>query len=114
VNGCFRQGHDGLARAPRGNERVPQKQCGIQCHRWRMWQRAGRVGEPHWGAFGDAGMIDMRPVWRGVRGKVPMDESAAVRRPERTAMHVLGRQDRSGQEADQGNQHSRSMDDSPH
>jgi hypothetical protein len=79
-----------------------------------MGQRAGRVGEPQWGAFGHAGMIDMRPVWRGVRSDVPVDESAAVRRPERTPMHVLWRQYRSGQQADQGHQHNRSMDGSLH
>jgi hypothetical protein len=79
-----------------------------------MGQRAGRVGEPQRGAFGHAWMIDMRPVWRGVRSKVPVDEGAAVRRPERTPMHVLWRQYRGGQEADQGDQHSRSMDRSHH
>jgi hypothetical protein len=49
-----------------------------------------------------------------VRSKVPVDEGAAVRRPERTSMHVLRRHYRSGQEADQGDQHSRSMDGCPH
>jgi hypothetical protein len=81
VNGCFRRGHDGLARATRGNERVGEQPCGLPCHRWRMGQRAGRVGEPQRGAFGHAWMIDMRPVWRGVSSKVPVDEGAAVRRP---------------------------------
>jgi hypothetical protein len=93
---------------------MPRQECGIRGNRCRVGQRAGRVGEPHWGAFGDSGMIDMRPVWRGVRSKVPVDESAAVRRPEGTPMHVLGRQYRSGQEADQGDQPGRSMDDSSH
>jgi hypothetical protein len=59
-------------------------------------------------------MIDVRPVWRGVRSKVPMDENAAVRSPERTSMDVLRRQYRSGQETDQGDQHCRSMDGSRH
>jgi hypothetical protein len=79
-----------------------------------MSQRASWVGEPQRSAFGHAGMIDMRPVWRGVRSNVPVDEGAAVRGPERTSMHVLGRQYRSGQEADQRDQHRRSMDGSPH
>ena len=79
-----------------------------------MWQRADRVGEPQRGPFGHAWMIDMRPVWRGVRSNVPMDQGTAVRRPVRAPMHVLWRQYRGGQEADQGDQHSRSMDRSHH
>ena len=79
-----------------------------------MWQRADWVGEPQRGAFGHAWMIDMRPVWRGVRSKVPVDEAAAVRGPERPPMHVLWWQYRGGQQADQGDQHSRSMDRSHH
>jgi hypothetical protein len=114
VNGCLRRSYDGLARRPRGNERMPHQECGISCYRWRMRQRAGRVGEPQRSAFGDTGMIAMRPVCCGVRSKVPVDEGTAVRRPERTAMHVLWRQYRGGQEADQGDQHGRSVDGCPH
>jgi hypothetical protein len=74
-----------------------------------MGCHATGIVEPLRRPVGRVRMIDVRAIRRRVWRKVPMDEAMGVS-PGRPPVHVLGRQQRSEQNAHERDQGSRSTD----
>jgi hypothetical protein len=98
MNGRFWRSCDEVALTQRRKQYVETKDRRFGAHHLRMGCQATRVVEPLRRPVGSVRMIDVRAVSRGVWRKVPMDEAMGVS-PGRPPVHVLGRQQRSEQNA---------------
>jgi hypothetical protein len=95
-------------------QRVEQKRHALRVHHRNIRRPYARITEPQWGAFGPAGVPQVRPIWRRVSGEMPVYEAVRGMRSRSPSMKMLGRPDRTYEKLDQGDERNCSLNANPH
>jgi hypothetical protein len=112
--GRFRCRRDEFASLNWRMQRVEQKGHALRLHHRNIRRPCAWITEPEWGAFGRAGMPQVRAIWGRVRGEVPVYEAVPGMRSRSPAMKMFGRLDWTYEQSDQGDERNRSLNANPH